>query len=32
MHEVVEDWLRRGGRLDASEFATPERPRWDYDP
>jgi hypothetical protein len=33
MREVVEDWLRaRRGRLDASEFAAPERPRWDYDP
>jgi hypothetical protein len=28
---AVERWLRgRGGRLDAREFASAERPRWDY--
>jgi 5'-nucleotidase len=30
MREVVEDWLRRGGHLDAKQFVDPQYRRWDY--
>jgi 5'-nucleotidase len=31
MRETVEDWLRRrAGHLDASQFVSAERPRWEY--
>jgi 5'-nucleotidase len=30
MREVVEDWLRRGGHLDAKQFVDSQYRRWDY--